>query len=117
MLAVLQSNLKSFGGWNKIHKGKWKTSYVYAAHSKKEQTITREELVNNDWKLYFKRDEMFEATAKFLPNNYYYSEPTFIADLKWEFFGPPTLNNAYEAVKVGKYFERQNFLFFGDSID
>ena len=65
---------------------------------------------------------MFEATAKFLPNNYYYSEPTFIADLKWEFYGmqrkgyilllilkrftfflgPPTINNTYEAVKVGK---------------
>ena len=55
MIAIIQTNPKSYGGWNIKHKGKWKTSYVYAAHSKKEQTISREELVNNDWKLYFKR--------------------------------------------------------------
>lgn len=104
--AIEASNPSNVAGWRATHASKWKASYVYAAHAALRLSITREELVNITWKMSFKREGGFEAISKFLPNGYYYSEPSFIADLKWEFidagFGDGK-RPEHAGVRVGQY--------------
>jgi hypothetical protein len=101
--ALITSQGTSFGTWSYEMQSKWKTSYVYAAHSIFETSISLKELINTEWKMEFKYtgapDQII--SCKFHPDGRYSSSLSLNgSDMFWKFVDDQHIREKYQPVEL-----------------